>query len=305
MAASCSRSISRRSRGRAGERASRSTIRSVAATCSIRRSPRPARCWSRRSSIRSSRRCHRRSMSARPRTSPSRSCAESPTGAGSRSPYSPIACASWSSVSPGPRGLGGDAGALALELARAVRGEVDFGAGARALYATDASNYRQVPIGVVCPRDAADVEQTLALCRRFGAPALARGGGTSLAGQCCNVAVVLDFSRHMNRVLAIDPQLRVARVEPGCVLDDLRAAAAPHGLSFGPDPATHDRCTLGGMIGNDSCGTHSVFTGRTSDNVRELDVLLADGTRMRASALDERAFEQALARGGRAAELLA
>jgi FAD/FMN-containing dehydrogenase/Fe-S oxidoreductase len=197
-----------------------------------------------------------------------------------------------------------DARALASALARAVRGEVDFGDGARALYATDASNYRQVPIGVVCPRDTADVEAALALCRRFGAPVLARGGGTSLAGQCCNAAVVFDFSRHMNRVLALDPGARTARVEPGLVLDELRAAAAPHGLSFGPDPATHDRCTLGGMIGNDSCGTHSVFTGRTSHNVRELDVLTADGSRMRARSLDERALASECAAGGRPAEIL-
>jgi FAD/FMN-containing dehydrogenase/Fe-S oxidoreductase len=202
----------------------------------------------------------------------------------------------------GPTGR--QARALERELKRALRGSVDFGDGARALYATDASNYRQIPIGVVCPRDTADVEEALVRCRRFGAPILARGGGTSLAGQCCNAAVVLDFSRHMNRVLEIDPHSRTARVEPGCVLDDLRAAAAPHGLSFGPDPATHDHCTLGGMIGNDSCGTHSVFTGRTTHNVRELDVLTADGSRMRARALDDRALARECARDGRPAEIL-
>lgn len=170
--------------------------------------------------------------------------------------------------------------ALAEGLRRAIEGEVRFDDGARALYATDASNYRQVPIGVVVPRTIEDVVATVALCRRYGAPVLARGGGTSLAGQCCNVAVVIDFSKHLNGLVALDPSERSAWVEPGMVLDDLRAAAERHGLTFGPDPATHDRCTLGGMIGNDSCGVHSVQAGRTSDNVLALEVLTYDGARL-------------------------
>src|SRR5689334_6032059 len=117
-----------------------------------------------------------------------------------------------------PADLDLDADALAAELSRRVSGEVRFDAGSRALYATDASNYRQVPIGVVLPKSAADVVETVAVCRRFGAPFLSRGGGTSLAGQCTNVAVVVDFSRHLNRVLALDPEARAARVEPGIVL---------------------------------------------------------------------------------------
>ncbi|HYY60208.1 MAG TPA: FAD-binding oxidoreductase, partial [Burkholderiales bacterium] len=152
---------------------------------------------------------------------------------------------------------------LARELAAAVSGEVRFDAGSRALYATDASNYRQVPIGVVLPRTKEDVVRTVEICRRHGAPILPRGGGTSLCGQCCNVAVVLDFSKYLNRVLEIDPAARTARVEPGCVLDDLRGAAAKHGLTFAPDPATHTHNTLGGMIGNNSCGPHSVMGGET------------------------------------------
>src|SRR5438876_6417945 len=147
-----------------------------------------------------------------------------------------------------------DAEALATELRRRVSGEVRFDAGSRALYATDASNYRQVPIGVVIPRGPDDVIQTMAVAREFGAPVLCRGGGTSLAGQCCNVALVLDTSKYMNRILEIDPAKRIARVQPGVVLDRLRSAAEKHHLTFGPDPATHDRCTLGGMIGNNSCG---------------------------------------------------
>ncbi|MBV8835092.1 MAG: FAD-dependent oxidoreductase, partial [Alphaproteobacteria bacterium] len=140
----------------------------------------------------------------------------------------------------------GDADALAHALREAVEGEVRFDAGSRALYATDASNYRQVPIGVVVPRHIGDVIATVAQCRRFGAPVVNRGGGTALAGQGCNVAVLIDFSKYMNRVLSIDALNRIGEVEPGCVLDTLRNAAERHHLTFGPDPATHDHNTLGG-----------------------------------------------------------
>jgi FAD/FMN-containing dehydrogenase/Fe-S oxidoreductase len=170
--------------------------------------------------------------------------------------------------------------ALAHELKRAIEGEVRFDAGSRALYATDASNYRQVPVGVVIPKSKEDVVRTVEICRRHGAPVLARGGGTSLCGQCCNVAVVIDFSKYLNRVLEIDPVARTARVEPGCVTDDLRNAARRHGLTFAPDPATHNHNTLGGMIGNNSCGPHSVMGGETVDNVLELEVLTYRGRRM-------------------------
>ena len=121
----------------------------------------------------------------------------------------------------------------------------------------------------------------LALCREFGAPLLCRGGGTSLAGQCCNVAVVLDFSKYMARILEIDPARRIARVQPGVVLDNLRNAAEKHHLTFAPDPASHDRCTLGGMIGNNSCGVHSVMAGKTDDNIEHLEVVTYDGVRMK------------------------
>ncbi len=171
--------------------------------------------------------------------------------------------------------------ALAAELARSIEGEVRFDPGSRALYATDASNYRQVPIGVVIPKSKEDVVRTVEVCRRHGAAVLPRGGGTSLCGQCCNVAVVIDFSKHLNRVLEIDPATKTARVEPGCVLDDLRHAAGRHGLTFAPDPATHNHNTLGGMIGNNSCGPHSVMGGETVDNVIELEVLTYGGQRMR------------------------
>jgi FAD/FMN-containing dehydrogenase/Fe-S oxidoreductase len=169
---------------------------------------------------------------------------------------------------------------LAQSLRAQIRGEVRFDSSARALYATDGSNYRQVPIGVVIPRDADDVLAAISVCREFEAPLLCRGGGTSLAGQCCNVAVVLDFSKYMSKILEIDPARRIARVQPGVVLDHLRNAAEKFNLTFAPDPATHDRCTIGGMIGNNSCGVHSVMAGKTDDNIEELEVVLYDGTRL-------------------------
>jgi FAD/FMN-containing dehydrogenase len=157
---------------------------------------------------------------------------------------------------------------------------VRFDPGSRALYAAEASNYRQLPVGVVLPRGAEDIVATHAACRQHGAAVVNRGGGTSLAGQAVNNAVVIDSSKYMNAILERDPEARAARVEPGVVLDDLRDAAAQHGLTFGPDPATHNRCTLGGMIGNNSCGVHSVMGRRTVDNVRELEVLTYDGLHM-------------------------
>jgi FAD/FMN-containing dehydrogenase/Fe-S oxidoreductase len=177
-----------------------------------------------------------------------------------------------------------EAGDLAAALKREVRGEVRFDLGSRALYATDGSNYRQIPIGLVVPRDVDDVVAAVTICRKYGAPILPRGAGTSLAGQCCNVAVVLDFTKYMNRILEIEPVQRIARVQPGVVLDSLRNAAEAHRLTFGPDPSTHSRCTLGGMIGNNSCGTHSLLAGKTVDNVEQLSILLYDGTRLTVGA---------------------
>ncbi|MEU2353786.1 FAD-binding and (Fe-S)-binding domain-containing protein [Streptomyces misionensis] len=174
-----------------------------------------------------------------------------------------------------------DHSGLEAELRGCVRGEVGFDATARALMTMDASNYRRVPAGVVAPRDADDVAAVLGVCRARGVPVVARGGGTSIAGQATGTGVVLDFTRHMNGLLELDPDTRTAVVQPGLVLDRLQRAAAPHGLRFGPDPSTHSRCTLGGMIGNNSCGSHSVAWGTTADNVRELSVLTARGRRLR------------------------
>ncbi len=202
-----------------------------------------------------------------------------------------------------------DVAALENDLRAQVRGEVRFDPGSRALYATDGSNYRQTPIGVVIPRDEDDVVATVAVCRRHGAPLLPRGGGTSLAGQCCNVAVVMDMSKYMNQVLGIDVGRQQARVQPGTILDDLRHAAEAHGLTFGPDPATHNHNTLGGMIGNNSCGIHSVmaaFAGtgpRTADNIDELDVLTYDGLRLRVGATSEAELEQIIQAGGRRGQI--
>ena len=143
------------------------------------------------------------------------------------------------------------------------------------------------------------------VCHRHGVPLVPRGGGTSVAGNAVTEGVVLDLSRHMDQILDIDPGNGLARVEPGVVLDDLREAAAPHGLTFGPDPSTHSRCTIGGMIGNDACGSHSVAWGRTSDNVVELDVVLADGTRMTVGRHTPREIEEAVAAGGERGRVLA
>ncbi|MFI7501436.1 FAD-binding and (Fe-S)-binding domain-containing protein [Streptomyces sp. NPDC049687] len=170
---------------------------------------------------------------------------------------------------------------LETELREVVRGEVGFDVTSRALVTMDASNYRRVPLGVVAPRDADDVTAVLEVCRAHGVPVVARGGGTSIAGQATGTGVVLDFTRHMNRLLALDPGARTAVVQPGLVLDRLQEAAAPYGLRFGPDPSTHSRCTLGGMIGNNSCGSHSVAWGTTADSVRELEVVTARGRRLR------------------------
>jgi FAD/FMN-containing dehydrogenase/Fe-S oxidoreductase len=169
---------------------------------------------------------------------------------------------------------------LEAALRTAVPGGVDTSTRRRAEYSSDASNYRRVPRAVVFPRTADELSAAVAACAEHGVTVTMRGGGTSVGGSAIGEGVVVDCSRDFARVLEIDPERRVAVVEPGVVLDDLRAAAAPYGLTFGPDPSTHDRCTIGGMIGNNACGSRSLAWGRTSDNVESLDVLLSDGTRL-------------------------
>lgn len=166
---------------------------------------------------------------------------------------------------------------LEKELISSIEGEVRFDDGSRALYSTDASNYRQIPIGVVIPKNKEAIIRTVALCKKYGAPIVSRGGGTSLAGQTCNAAVVIDMSKYYNQILWLDPDKRQARVQPGVVLDTLRGEAEKHHLTFGPDPSTHNRCTLGGMIGNDSCGAHALMAGKTVENIESLEILTYDG----------------------------
>jgi FAD/FMN-containing dehydrogenase/Fe-S oxidoreductase len=198
-----------------------------------------------------------------------------------------------------------DTAALERDLRSVIEGEVRFSEGDRAMYSTDASNYRQVPIGVVLPRSVDDAIAAVALCRAHGAPVISRGGGTAIPGQSCNVAVMIDFSKYMHDVLSIDPEARLARVQPGTVLDTLRNGAEHHHLTFGPDPATHSRCTLGGMIGNNSCGIHSVLAGRTSDNVERLEILTYDGLRMWVGRTSDEEYDRIIAAGGRRAEIYA
>ena len=199
---------------------------------------------------------------------------------------------------------------LESKLAQSITGEVRFDRGSRGAYSTDGSNYRQIPIGVVVPKSVEDVVTTINVCREFGAPITSRGGGTSLAGQCCNVSVVIDWTKYLYHVKEIDADRRLAHVEPGCVLDRLRDdVKEKYGLTFGPDPATHDHCTLGGMIGNNSCGVHSVmaeFYGpgpRTQHNVASLDVLTYQGARFTVGPTDERELDRVLEAGGPQAEI--
>jgi FAD/FMN-containing dehydrogenase/Fe-S oxidoreductase len=198
-----------------------------------------------------------------------------------------------------------DIAPLAARLRERLEGESHFDEGTRALYATDASNYRQVPIGVVFPKSLQDVVNAVAVCHEFDVPLLMRGAGTSLCGQTCNAAVVLDVSRYLNRVVEVDPDARTAIVEPGVVCDTLRAAAEVHGLTFGPDPSTHSRCTLGGMVGNNSCGAHSVMAGKTVENIEALEILTYDGLRMWVGRTSDQDLSEIIAGGGRRGEIYA
>ncbi|HVU92106.1 MAG TPA: FAD-binding and (Fe-S)-binding domain-containing protein [Jatrophihabitans sp.] len=178
---------------------------------------------------------------------------------------------------PGPSQL--DVAELQRDLADAVDGEVRFDAGTRGAYSTDGSNFRQVPIGVVVPRSIEAAVAAVRVCCQHGAPIVSRGGGTSLAGQCTNTAVMIDWAKYCNKLLSVDVENRTCIVEPGIVLDVLNAQLEKHGLRYGPEPATHPNCTLGGMIGNNSCGATAQRTGKVVDNIARLEVLLYDGTR--------------------------
>src|ERR1700757_5238769 len=198
-----------------------------------------------------------------------------------------------------------DVSGLKRALERAVAGEVRFDAGTRAMYANDFSIYRAVPIGVVIPTGPDDVVAAIAVCREFRAPVLPRGTGTAPSGQTTNVAVVFDYSKYYNEIVELDPENKRAVVQPGVICDQLRNAAENHNLTYGPDPATHEYCTFGGMLGNNSCGTHSLMAGKTSDNVIELDVLLYDGTRFTVGATSDEELNHIIAQGGRRGEIYA
>jgi FAD/FMN-containing dehydrogenase/Fe-S oxidoreductase len=198
-----------------------------------------------------------------------------------------------------------EAAALEALLSKRIAGEVRFDTASRAIYATDASNYRQVPIGVVIPKTRQDVIETVAACRHFSAPLLSRGGGTSLAGQCCNAAVVIDWSKYLNRIIELNVQNRQARVEPGTICDEVVNAARPYDLTYAPDPATHNHCCFGGMLGNNSCGAHAQMNGPAVNNVESLEVLLYDGTRMNVGWLSEAEWQSRIEGGGREAQIYA
>ncbi len=226
----------------------------------------------------------------------------------------PERMAAWRARGMGPDGGHGtlrptgvedvDIGSLRAALESSVRGEVRFDAGHRAVYSHDSSNYRQPALGVVVPRDAEDIVAAVAACREHGAPVVSRGCGTSLAGQTCNVAVVIDHSKHLREVLEVDPEGRIARVEPGVIRDQLsERTEREHGLTFAPDTSTHAYATLGGMIGNNSCGTHSVMAGRTADNVEELEIVTYDGERLRVGPTSAQELEAIVAAGGRRGEI--
>ncbi|SEE95002.1 FAD-binding and (Fe-S)-binding domain-containing protein [Streptomyces sp. 2314.4] len=198
-----------------------------------------------------------------------------------------------------------DAAAVAEALRQGDCGTVAGDRGTRAQYSADASNYRRIPLAVVFPRERRHVLNALGVCRRLGVPVTCRGAGTSTSGQAVGPGVVLDFSRSFNRLLALDPHARTATVQPGLVLDELQAAAAGHGLLFGADPSTHSRCTLGGMIGNNACGSHSLAWGRTADNIVELEVVTYRGTVVRLGEMTQEEIDEAIAAGDDRAELIA
>ncbi|HSR85534.1 MAG TPA: FAD-linked oxidase C-terminal domain-containing protein [Streptosporangiaceae bacterium] len=193
----------------------------------------------------------------------------------------------------------GENGHIAAALRRAVSGEVRFDSYSRSLFSRDASMYAIEPIGVVFPRDADDVRAVVSTAAEFGVPVLPRGAGTSLAGQTVGQAIVMDLSRHMNKIVEIDRERHAARVQPGVVQDQLNQAAGRHGLMFGPDTSTKNRATLGGMIGNNSAGSQSVRYGMTIDHVLAVDIVLADASRAEFASMT--AAE--LARRGAAATL--
>lgn len=198
---------------------------------------------------------------------------------------------------------GVDSVGLERELRRQVEGEVRFDRGSKVIYSVDASNYQQVPIGVVVPKSLEDVIAAFEVCRKFGAPILSRGGGTGLAGQTCNNAVVIDWTKYLNHILELNPTERYVRVLPGVICDDVVHAAQPYRLTYAPQPATHSRCVFGGMLGNNSCGIYAQMGGKAVDNTIEMEVLLYDGTRMKVGWMNDGEMEARIRKGGREGEI--
>jgi FAD/FMN-containing dehydrogenase len=188
-------------------------------------------------------------------------------------------------------------------LTKALGDAVRFDNAQRAVYASDASNYRQVPYGIVTPLNIEDFIVGANICRQFNVPILMRGAGTSQCGQAVNVAVIFDLSKHCNRILSIDEVTQTATVEPGVICSSLIERAERFGLTFAPDPSTKTRCTLGGMIANNSCGPHSVMAGKTLENVEALEILTYDGERFWVGPTSKDEYEKILAGGGRRAEI--
>lgn len=192
---------------------------------------------------------------------------------------------------------------LSVELTNALGEAVHFDTAHQAVYASEASNYRQIPIGVVTPRNTEEFIKGIEICHRNQAPVLMRGGGTSMNGQTVNHAVIFDISKYCNHILELDPVAGTALVEPGVICDSLRDAAEVYGLTFAPDPSTHSRCTLGGMVANNSCGAHSVMAGKTLENTEALEILTYDGTRFWVGPTSDQELEAIIAAGGRQGEI--
>lgn len=193
---------------------------------------------------------------------------------------------------------------LQIELEKKTTCEVRFDAQTRAIYASEASNYRQPPLGVVIPRTIDDMEQVVRLCASFGIAMVPRGAGTSMCGQSVNAAICIDHSKYLNNIVSINSEEGNACVQPGVICDQLKQAAAAYNLTFGPDPATHSRCTIGGMVGNNSCGAHSVMAGKTAENINRLEVVTSTGARFWVGETDEEAYHEHLAAGGERARIV-
>lgn len=192
---------------------------------------------------------------------------------------------------------------LSIELTAELGNSVHFDAAHQAVYASEASNYRQVPIGVVTPKNTEEFIKGIEICHRNNAPVLMRGAGTSMNGQTVNNAVVFDISKYCNHILSLDSVSGNAIVEPGVICDSLRDAAEMHGLTFAPDPSTHSRCTLGGMVANNSCGAHSVMAGKTLENTEALEILTYDGERFWVGPTSDQELQEIIAAGGRKGQI--